>query len=495
MKVNSNWIKREQLREKGQFWTPDWVAEAMVAYVLKGKSPAIFDPSVGEGAFIQAIKRVALEFNHNVEILGREIDNTVLEKAREKKIINSADKIELKDFLFDETISSLSAIVANPPYIRHHRLDENLKKKIKHLAKEIIGKPLDGRTGYHVYFLIRALSLLEKGGRLAFIVPSDTVEGIFAKDLWYWIVHHFYLDGIVTFTPEATPFPTVDINPIILLIRNDISSSCFRWGRCKKAETPQLKQWLGSDLKESLKLDIEIFEREIEEALRSGLSHPPSKINEDCHTLADFAFTQRGIATGNNDFFLFTPEEAQQVELSLDYFRPFIGRTRDVSDDEITLETIQHLQAKKRPTLLLYLGKESTETFPISLQQYLKKGEELGLPLKPLISQRKPWYKMEKRNPPPILFAYLGRRNIRFIRNRVDVVPLTGFLCIYPYNKEPAFADKLWQALNHPDTSANLSRVAKSYGGGAMKVEPRALEKLVIPTHVLQLFNIKMMIE
>jgi hypothetical protein len=62
---------------------------------------------------------------------------------------------------------------------------------------------------------------------------------------------------------------------------------------------------------------------------------------------------------------------------------------------------------------------------------------------------------------------------------------------VYPYNDDPDFVDKLWEALNHPDTLANLPRVAKSYGGGAIKVEPRALERLPIPTHVLQAVGIE----
>jgi hypothetical protein len=34
----------------------------------------------------------------------------------------------------------------------------------------------------------------------------------------------------------------------------------------------------------------------------------------------------------------------------------------------------------------------------------------------------------------------------------------------------------LWQLLQHPETVKNLVRVGKSYGSGAIKVEPRALE-------------------
>jgi hypothetical protein len=92
---------------------------------------------------------------------------------------------------------------------------------------------------------------------------------------------------------------------------------------------------------------------------------------------------------------------------------------------------------------------------------------------------------MEVRAAPPFLFAYLGRRNARFIRNTAGVLPLTGFLCVYPLQNDPVLLEKLWRVLNHPDTIANLALVGKSYGAGAIKVEPRALEQLPLPASAL----------
>ena len=119
------------------------------------------------------------------------------------------------------------------------------------------------------------------------------------------------------------------------------------------------------------------------------------------------------------------------------------------------------------------------------MQQYLAVGESTGLPDRPLIAQRRPWYKMETRKPPAFLFAYLGRRHTRFILNTAEVLPLTGFLCVYPHQTDGAFLEKLWQVLQHPDTVNNLGLVGKSYGSGAIKVEPRALERLPLSTDLV----------
>ena len=124
------------------------------------------------------------------------------------------------------------------------------------------------------------------------------------------------------------------------------------------------------------------------------------------------------------------------------------------------------------------------------MRRYLRLGEKLGLPERALIKTRNPWYKMETRRVPPFLFAYLGRRNARFIHNRAGVVPLTGFLCVYPKDNDPDFIERLRVLLSHPDTVANLSLVGKSYGAGAVKVEPRALERLPLTMRALRVANV-----
>ncbi|MCS7017471.1 MAG: hypothetical protein NZM42_15320, partial [Gemmatales bacterium] len=75
------------------------------------------------------------------------------------------------------------------------------------------------------------------------------------------------------------------------------------------------------------------------------------------------------------------------------------------------------------------------------------------------------------------------------IRNTARVVPLTGFLCVYPKDDRGEHLEQIWKILNHPDTVANLSKIGKTYGDGAIKVEPRLLEKLPIPDHVVEEFG------
>ncbi len=478
--------KREALRKQGQFWTPDWVAEAMVGYVLGNDSDTLFDPAVGEGAFFRAAKVVAREIGTELRLFGAEIDPDVLRQARQSGLsAEDLASVEIGDFVLDPPKRSFEAIVANPPYIRHHRLPAHLKAELRMLGANITGRPLDGRAGLHVYFLLRALRLLSTNGRLAFIMPADTCEGVFAPAVWNWITRSYRLEAVITFAAEASPFPKVDTNPIILMLENAEPTEQFAWVKCMEAQTGQLKRWVLSGFKDEQSDVLRVHHRRLREGLTTGLSRLPVEEQANGRTLLAFAKVSRGIATGANEFFFLTAKQAHELGIPGEFLLPAIGRTRDVPGDEVSPETIKHLDRSGRPTLLFSPDARPMENFPRSVREYLQRGETMELHKRSLISMRRPWYKMEVRSTPPILFAYLDRRNTRFIRNSAGVAPLTGFLCVYPREKDMVSVARLYAALRHPDTVANLSAVGKSYGAGAIKVEPRALERLLLPAHMI----------
>lgn len=477
--------QRELLRAKGQFWTPGWVAEFMVAYALQDNPKQMLDPALGEGVFFRAAKQFAKSHRFNLSLFGRDVDPEVLLRANHSGL-NKDDlqHVELRDFVLDPPAQMFPSIVANPPYIRHHRLAPSQKSELRAFARETIGHNIDGRAGFHVYFLIRALKTLSPGGRLSFIVSADICEGVFAHVLWQWIASRYRLDAVITFSDEASPFPDIDTNAIVFCIQNARPQKTFSWIKCKQKSSDELAAFLlkGHSPKSAA---FEIHKRNTAEAISTGLSRPPTDLSKHHYTLGDFASVMRGIVTGDNAFFFMTQSRANELSIPEPLLTHAIGRVRDVEGDQVSPQDLVRLEKQGRPTRLLNVNGFPLHQLPKTVQEYLKQGEQLGIDKKTLIRTRKPWYRMETRKTPPIMFAYLGRRNTRFIRNRAGVVPLTCLLCIYPKFSDDNFVERLWRVLSAPDTVANLKKVGKSYGGGAIKVEPRALERLPLPEHLV----------
>lgn len=482
-KLPTDWSEREKLRDKGQFWTPSWVAQAMIAYLAK-ESDLIFDPATGNGAFFDALLKLK---KTGIKFYGTDVDAKVLGNEIYQ---NSRCQIELRDFIKNPPNRKFKAIVGNPPYIRHHRLNQETKIFLKRLCRKITGFTIDGRAGYHFYFLLQALNLLEAGGRLAFIMPADVCEGVSAKKVWNWIIENFCLEAVVTFAETAAPFPNVDTNTIIFFIKNEQPKTSFCWAKLTEKNEHGLLNFVFSDFKKPNLEGIEICSRQINEAVETGLSRPQQIDNGDeCFYLSDFADVMRGIATGANEFFFLTKHQVEEIGIPREFLKRAIGRTKDVAEDVLTEADLENLDNKNRPTYLLSINGHGD--FPKTIIDYLEIGENLGFPNRALIQQRKPWYKMEKRIIPPLLFAYLGRRNTRFIKNEARALPLTSFLCVYPFCDDKKHLENLWQALNHQDTLKNLNLVGKSYGSGAIKVEPSNLGKLLIPAHIVHSFKLK----
>lgn len=486
-RLPANGPAREILREKGQFWTPAWVAQAMVLYAASGGAEEIFDPAVGAGAFFCAAKNLQPLLGRELKLLGREIDENALFQAREAGLGESdLANVELRDFVLEPPARFLAAIIANPPYIRHHRLGADTKARLRAFARQETGLQIDGRAGYHVYFLIRALSLLAPNGRLAFIMPADICEGVFAPALWRWITAQFCLDSVVTFDSAATPFPGVDTNALVFFVRRAAPRSHFRWAKCLEADSPAFFDWVLNDLESAQQpCKIEVVSRAIAEGLSTGFSRPPQQKREGEAVLGDFARVMRGVATGANDFFCFSDQRKRESGIDEQFFVPIVARTRDIAGEIFDICDLQTLDVAGRPRWMLQLPAQNALNLPQNVQNYLKIGIEQGLPMRPLIAARKWWFCSERRAPPPFLFAYLGRRSARFIRNFAGVAPLTGFLCVYPRSDELEFIEKLWLVLRDERTIFNLFLVGKSYGGDAIKVEPRALERLAFSCEVL----------
>ncbi|HET7623983.1 MAG TPA: N-6 DNA methylase [Verrucomicrobiae bacterium] len=485
----SNGAHREALREKGQFWTPMWLAKVMASWVTENQPSTIFDPAVGPGTFFSAARQIGYAGQFD----GFELHELAFSDGL-KLGLTEKDfcRVEIGDFISSQFSRVYPAIISNPPYIRHHRLTERRKSELRTIAERVLGFSLDGRVGLHVYFLLKCLEHLSAGGRLAFLLPADVCEGISSRQLWNRLCELFRLDAVLTFNESAAPFPQVDTNAMVFLMSRSAPSDHFKWLCVKERDGVSILQALhGTKNGKSLDEVVTCYERKTSEALTAGLSRPPRPEQSRGVPLSHFARVVRGIASGANEFFFLTRQQIKSLELPARFFIRAIGRTRDCREDVLKPDTIERLDNKGRPTWLLNLDDTPKERLPEPLQTYLEFGEKEKLNLRSLIQSRRPWYKMEQRTPPPILFAYLGRRDCRFILNEANVVPLTGFLCVYPWEKNKETVRKLWRALNHPDTIRNLTFAGKSYGGGAVKVEPRQLDNLEIPFSVIQEVGLK----
>ena len=140
----TNWIGREALREKGQFWTPHWLAKIMAAWVTETQPATLFDPAVGPGTFFSAARAVGYAGHFD----GFELHESAFADGEKLGLTrNDFSRIEIADFMSSHFTRTFPAVISNPPYIRHHRLGGQRKTELRTIAERVLGFALDGRVG------------------------------------------------------------------------------------------------------------------------------------------------------------------------------------------------------------------------------------------------------------------------------------------------------------------------------------------------------------
>lgn len=139
MQIELNKRVADSRKTLGQYFTPRWVAEAVVERHFAGlaKGATVLEPSCGDGAFLHALPA-------HVNAIGVEIDPRWAEQARRA----TGRTVLLGDFLTVPLPAQVDAVVGNPPF-----------------HADTVAR-----------FLDRAHPLLGEGGKCGLILPAYVLQ-------------------------------------------------------------------------------------------------------------------------------------------------------------------------------------------------------------------------------------------------------------------------------------------------------------------------------
>ena len=89
-------------------------------------------------------------------------------------------KLILADYLKSEA-GLFDGIIANPPYVKAHRLDYS--EKDWRYFEERLGTPLDRLTNLYALFLLKIWEDLAPSGRAAVILPAEFLNANFGEEI------------------------------------------------------------------------------------------------------------------------------------------------------------------------------------------------------------------------------------------------------------------------------------------------------------------------
>lgn len=475
---------QEQRNIMGQFSTPAALANDILTHA-KNIFPAnekvrFLDPAFGTGSFYSALNAV---FPKELieSATGIEVDEHYATPALELWAQTDLD-YQISDFTKltpPNEDNKYNLVICNPPYVRHHHL-KGQKESLLMKAVEAANMKLSGLAGLYCYFMAFAHPWMKKDGIAGWLIPSEFMDVNYGKAVKDYLLNEVTLLQIHRFDPSNVQFDDALVSSSVVWFKNakpeQGHSVKFTYGG--SIDNPSHEKYVSlSTLKKENKWTRFPLSDEREE------SSAPK--------LRDFFDVKRGIATGDNNFFVLTREQIEGRELPLEQFRPILPSPRYL--DAIEVKADEHGYPDIENQLFVLDCKlpldEISHRYP-RLHDYLNEGIQLGVSERYLCKSRKIWYAQESREESLFYCTYIGRSDkegkkpFRFLLNRSKAIVSNSYLILYPkphvkeqIERNTKLNAKLLEALNEI-TGKTMLDEGRVYGGGMHKMEPKELSNV-----------------
>ena len=349
------------------------------------------------------------------------------------------------------------------------------KVRLQHLTAAACGVRLGGLAGLYCHFMGLAHAWLAEDGIAAWLVPSEFMDVNYGGALKKYLLTQVELLRIHRFDPKDLQFADA------------LVSSAVVWFRKRRPKTGHTVEFTfgGTHLHPTYTRWVSVAALHSEAKWTRFPMEEVRTVNNGLR-LDDFFKIQRGLATGDNQFFIMTREQIEARNLPREFFKPILPSPRYVPMDEIEADSDGMPKLERQLFMLdCRLPEDDIKDRYPFLWAYLQTGKP-SVSERYLCHSRSPWYSQENRLPAPIVCTYMGRdlkrgRPIRFILNRSQATAANVYLMLYPkpilahaFERDPEIVSKVWAHLNAIDMPSLIGE-GRVYGGGLYKMEPKEL--------------------
>jgi adenine-specific DNA-methyltransferase len=480
---------QEQRNILGQFSTPKTLANDILRNALKlmptGEKIRFLDPAIGTGAFFSALNNNACSSTCIEAATGYEIDEHYGKPALDLWSRSILD-YQLDDFTkvappLNE-IEKFNLIICNPPYVRHHHINGQ-KERLHVEAMVAANMKLSGLAGLYCYFIALSHRWMRSNAIAGWLIPSEFMDVNYGRAVKEYLLKEVSLLQIHRFDPKDAQFDDA------------LVSSAVVWFQNKKPDLDrQVKFTYGCSIEHPA--HEKIVSARVLANENKWSRFPVSDEREVLITprLSDFFSVKRGIATGDNKYFILTKSDIESKSLPISQFKPILPSPRHLSGIEVTADDLGYPEIEDKLFVLdCKLAISEIEQLYPELYAYLQVGIKTGVADRYLCKSRKLWYAQENRAESHFYCTYMGRsdkngkKSFRFILNHSKAIVANSYLILYPkpdvvaiIAKYPEMVAIFFEALN-TITEKVMIEEGRVYGGGMHKLEPRELANVPAP--------------
>jgi methylase of polypeptide subunit release factors len=495
-------------RASGAIYTPPDFAEFLVSWAIRRPGQIVLDTGVGVGVFTFAAYRRLVQLGTDpdaarTQIYGAEVDSPTYSLFRDAAAAmgGAFPNVVCGDF-FDTASPPVDAVIGNPPYVRRTYIEdiERIRGSVVLPGAAIGAKNLPRLTDLYVYFLLRALTMLKPGGRLAVITADSWLNVGYGEALKAYLHRHFVIESLISL--DRRVFSDAQVKPVLLLatkeidttprqptqfvrLRNGLPISSLNYILDEpngNMENVTLATVDGQSLDPTQPWGIHFKAPELYERLAG---------HRLMTTVAGLATTRVGLQTLAKDFFVLTREQAIDARIEPQYLRPLAQSARYCTQAIIVPD--------QTPThYLFYCSASKDELEGTQALAYILRGESAEVPVrgkgftvtgyhtKERIqrSHRKHWYDLrtaiERRGRAAILVPRLVYRSFRPVWNQAAFVPGELFIEFLPFPLADTDVEAYLAILASSIFEVMLRNHAQLYGGGTYNINPGQIKRVPI---------------
>jgi len=453
----------EVRRGDGATYTPAPIVNTMVSWAagIKGRVARIVDPGVGSGRFLAAAGAaitcgdlIGIDTDPVATLMAR-ANLAVLGVGDRAKIING----DFREFSPGKTGKTL--FIGNPPYVRHHQIDQSWKSWLGETAAKL-GLPASKLAGLHVHFFLATAAMAKPGDIGAFITASEWLDVNYGALVRSLMLGKLGGKSVSIIEPTARPFPDADTTAAITTFEIGSSEPVIRFQRVD--DLSKLSSLSGGKPIGRGRLSSE--------ARWSHMTRTSVDIPEGFVELGEICRVHRGAVTGSNGIWI---AGSHSEGLPQSVLFPTITKAREVIESAGILK--DHCKLRRVIDIPSDLDELSSED-KRDVELFLKIAKEMGGDRGYVARNRKSWWSVGLKKPAPIISTYMARRAPEFTINSAAARHINIAHGLYP--REP-MNDRVKAALVKYLRTKISQQSGRTYSGGLTKFEPREMERLSVP--------------
>ncbi|MCM1050215.1 MAG: class I SAM-dependent methyltransferase [Clostridiales bacterium] len=472
-------LKEDSTEQKlrGAYYTPLRLAEKMVEFFVYDETVhSILEPSSGDGVFIDAALEKGLLQNGEV-LTAVEIEKQEVQKTFERVGQHEGIQIYNMDFFHYYQIhkdsSRYDLILGNPPYIRYQYLQEKQRIEMSKILTEH-GMKSNKLINTWVGFIVACVHLLSEKGKIAFVVPAEILQVVYAEDLRLFLANE--LSKITLLTFEELVFPDIEQEVVVFIGEKGVEEKGIRIIELNNLDDLNLLNLQANGFQKLNHVHekwTKYFTNSEENKLIASL-----RKDERFQKLSDTALVNVGITTGNNKYFSITKKIVSEYGFD-NVVRPLIGRSSHANSVYFTKEDwLENVKDGKAAYLIDFPDIPFME-YPLKHQFYINEGEKNGENEGYKCRIRDRWYRIPSIWIPDAFF--LRRNNLypKFVLNCCDAVS-TDTMHRIKFNDgvEP---ERIILSYYNSISFAFTEICGRSYGGGVLEILPGEVGNILVP--------------